>query len=408
MRVNKFEWLRKMQLLLAVALAIYPVNWAISTWLDSSRMEIMWLFSAVVMLMGGIVLVLPGKLRLAVGIAACLLLLSGAFLPDTANGRWLWVLASVLSCIQILWSLPLASSDSKTELPGYWISVGVTSHVITQVLLLTDWAVELPGWMLRLSFFGYVLLVMLSVDRRSLVAASGKRKAVPAGLKRRNMLLTVALFGISLLGGLLPSAIGIVKDVIVEALRWMGDMVEKLLSRVSGDAANASQQTASEVPLVGPAGGQMRQLPPVLETIILYIGAAISVAFLVMILFRIGKKLVRFVRGSWDLLGKFLSASSEDYVDEVTDIRDTGSAEHIIHKKRRRIRYKDDPSLSPGERVRRRYQFLRHDHSDWMPGATAREKLPGRAADIYEHARYSERAISDEDAKRFIDIAKHL
>ena len=408
MKMNRSEWFRKMQLLLAVILATYPLHWLISAWLDSSRIGTVWLFSAAVMLVGGIVLVVPGKLRPVIGIAVCLMLFAGSFLPDTTNGKWLWFLASVLSCVQIFWSLPLASSDNKTELPGYWISVGITTHVTTQVLLLTDWAVELPGWMLRLSFFGYVLIVMLSVDRHSLVVASGKRKAVPAGLKRRNMLLTVALFGISLLGGLLPSAIGIVKDVIVEGLRWMGDMVEKLLSRVSGDAANAAQQTASEVPQVGPAGGQMRQLPPVLETIILYIGAAISVAFLAMILFRTGKKLVRFVRGSWDLLGKFLSASSEDYVDEVTDIRDTGSAEHIIHKKRRRIRYKDDPSLSPGERVRRRYQFLRHDHSDWLPGATAREKLPGRAADIYEHARYSERTISDEDAKRFIDIAKHL
>ena len=152
----------------------------------------------------------------------------------------------------------------------------------------------------------------------------------------------------------------------------------------------------------------MRQLHPVLETLILYIGAAISVAFMAMILFRIGKKLVRSLRGSWDLLGKFLSASSEDYVDEVIDIRDTGSAERIIRKKRRRVRFKDDPALSPGERVRRRYRFLRHDHNDWVPGATARENLPVHAADIYEHARYSERAISAEDAKAFIDIAKHL
>ena len=77
-------------------------------------------------------------------------------------------------------------------------------------------------------------------------------------------------------------------------------------------------------------------------------------------------------------------------------------------KKRRRIRYKDDLSLSPGERVRRRYQFLRHDHSDWMPGSTAREKLPDRAADIYEYARYSEHTVSAEDANAFVDIAKHL
>jgi len=408
MRMDRNERIRKMQLQLAVAMAVYPLHWLVAAWLDSSRIGTVWLFPAGAMVVGILALRIPGKIRPVFGIGVCLLILSGTVLTDSVAGRWAWLLGAVLSSIQILWCLPFAANDSKTELPGYWISVGIASHVTTQVLLLTDWADGLPGWMLRLSFFCYVLLVMLSVNRQSLVEASGKRKAVPAGLKQRNTLLVLALFGISLLGGFLPSAIGIVKDTIVDVLQWAGALIEKLFSKIAGEAGDTTQQIAPELPPVAQEVGEMRQLPPILETIILYIGAAISVVFLAMILFRIGKKVFRFVRESWDLFGRFLSAASEDYVDEVTDIRDTGSVEQLSRRKRRRIRYKEDPSMSPSEQVRRRYQYLKHDHSDWVPGATAREKLPVQAARIYEQARYSERNISSEDARVFIDMAKQF
>ena len=408
MIMDKYEWLRKMQLQIAVALAIYPLHWLAAAWLDSSRIGSTWLLSLVAVVAGAIAFRVPGKLRSAFGAAVCMILLSASLLFDETAGRRLWIVESVFSSVHILWSLPLAASDSKTELPGYWISAGIASHVTTQVLLLTDWGAGLPGWMLRTAFFCYVLLVMLSVNRRSLLDASGKRKAVPGALKRRNMLLTVALFGVSLLGGFLPSAIDSVKDAIVRVLQWAGEMIEKLFSKIGRDGGNTTQQAVSELTPAVREGGQMRQLHPILETIILYIGAAISVVLLAMILYRIGRKILRFMRESLDLFGKFMSASTEDYVDEVTDIRDTGESEQISRRKRRRIRYKDDPSLSPSAQVRRRYQYLKYDHKDWAPGATAREKLPVQAASIYEHARYSDRSVSSEDAKAFLDIARDL
>ena len=408
MRRSAYEWTRKVQLQLAVAMAVFPLHWLVAAWLDSSRIGTVWLFPAVAMAAGVLALRIPGKLRPVYGVCACLLLFLGIFLPSSAAGRWLWLLGAALSSLQIMWSLPLAANDGKKELPGYWISVGIASHVITQVLLLTDWTEGLPGWMLRLSFFCYVLLVMLSVNRQSLLDASGKRRSVPGGLRRRNMLLVMVIFGMSLIGAFLPSAVSALKDTIADVFRWIGAIIGKLFTRIESEAGNMTQQTSPELSPMGQGGGEMRQLPPIIETIILYIGAAISVAFLGMILYRIGKKLLRFARESLDLFGRFLSAASEDYVDEVTDIRDTGSVEQLSHRKRRHIRYKDDPSLPPSEQVRRRYRYLKHDHTDWGPGATAREKLPVQAASIYEKARYSERKISSEDAKAFIDMAKDI
>ena len=195
----------------------------------------------------------------------------------------------------------------------------------------------------------------------------------------------------------------------MKALRWMGDRLAKLFSKVvSAEGTTSQQTTQNNVPQMMEDGSTMRGLPAVLETIMLYIGAVIAIAFFGWILFRLGKKILQLARESWDLLGKYLSASSEDYVDEVSDTRDMSDAERIRGRRRRHIRYKDDPTLPPSDQVRRRYQYLKHDHKEWTPGSTARENLPRLAAVIYEHARYSERSVSSEESRAFIDMVKDL
>ena len=402
------EWFRKLQLLLAVAMALYPLHWLSAAWLGAPYVGVVWLFSVGALLAGCLALTLPGKLRPVFGVLVCMVLLAGTVFFAPSGELLLWTVQALLACVQILCDLPTASKDSRSEIPGSWISIGIMAHVAGQVALLTDWASDRPGWMLRLSFFLYVLLVMLSVNRQSLLSASGKRRSVPHSLRRRNTVLTVILFGVSLLGGLLPSAVTAVKDILLDALRWIGEKLAQLLSDVGQGEGNASQQVMEAVPQMMDEGGEMKGLPAVLETIMLYIGAAIAIVFFAWILFRLGKKLLHWARESWDLFGKYLSASTEDYVDEVSDTRDLGEAEGIARRKRRRVRYKDDPDLPPSERIRRCFQYLKHGHTDWGPGSTAREKLPGQAATIYEKARYSYGAVSSEDAKAFIDMAKDL
>lgn len=408
MKVNMYERLRKLQLLIAVAMAVYPIHWLAAGWLGGAYVGVRWIFSVFSVLVGSIAISVPGKLRPAFGITVCLLLFAGAVLIGRESGAILWPAQALISCVPILWSLPAASGGGSAELSGYWISFGITVHVIGQIVLLTDWAAGYPGWMLRLSFFTYVLLVMLSVNRQSLLEASGKRRSVPGSLKRRNMLLTGILFGVSLLGGLLPSAVSAVKEALLKGLRWIAEKLEQLLSKIGSGAGNVSSYKEAPSSRAVTDTGTVLQLHPVLETVILYIGAAICVGVSGILLFRLGKKLVRFAQDSWDIVGKFFSASAEDYVDEVSDTRDMGEVEQTRNRIRRRIRYREDLSLPPSEQVRRRYQYLKHGHKDWTPGATAREKLPQLAATIYEHARYSDRSVSFEEAKTFIDMAKDL
>lgn len=408
MKANIYERLRKLQLLVAVTMAVYPIHWLAAGWLGGTYIGVCGLFSLFSIMAGCIAFSVPGKLRPVFGITVCLFLLAGAVFFGRESGLLLWTAQALIAWVPILWSLPAASRSGSAELSGYWISFGITMQVIGQIVLLTDWAVGYPGWMLRLSFFIYILLVMLSVNRQSLLEASGKRRSVPGSLKRRNMLLTGILFSVSLLGGLLPSAVSTVKELLLTGLRWVAEKLEQLLSKIGSGAGNVSAHTEEAFSPTVIDAGTVLQLHPVLETVILYIGAMICVGFSGLLLFQLGKKLVRFAQDSWDLVGRFFSVSAEDYVDEVSDTRDVGEAEQTRSRKHRRSRYREDPTLPPSEQIRRRYQYLKHDHKDWVPGATAREKLPAPAAKIYEYARYSERGVSPEDARTFIDMAKDL
>lgn len=402
MKRNYNELLRKIQLLSVVAFTVYPLHWICAAWKGGDLIAYTWLFSLTFLLLGTLALFMPGKLRIAYGVAVCIVTFAVSYLVCGMELRMDLLLQLTLFSLQLLWSLQIASWDRRTEIPGFCISLGIVAHLVGQILLLAQWGELYAGWMLKLSFYAFVLMTMLSANRASLVLASGKRGSVPASIGRRNVLLVVSVFVLSLAGGLIPSAFVLVKDTLMKALLWISGTIAQILSRVDTSGGEPYDETASRPQeAVGEGGGYALNLPPILETIILYIGAAISVAFLLWAAYRVIRKLMKAARESWNLFGKYLSAASEDYVDEITDTRDTGSSENIRVRRRIPRRYREDPSLPPEEQVRRRYRHLKLTHPEWSPGSTAREKLPKSAAAVYERARYSEHPVSAEEAALF-------
>jgi len=338
----------------------------------------------------------------------CLGVLMGCWLLFPATIRLESILQALLFSVQLFLCLQTAGWDRSMEIPGGVLGFGVAVHVTGQVLLLTDWGAGYPGWMLRLSLYGFTVFAMLSSNRRTLNTAYGKWGTVPISLSRRNALLVVGLSVIALLGSMIPSAAVFLQDVIVKALRWIGAFAAALFSKLDGPSADAA---AEDIPAaMGPGGdnGRMLVLPPLLEKIILFIGALLSIAFLAYILWRVGKKIVKAVRDGWDAFGKFLSGASEDYVDEVSDTRDTGTSERLTRRSRKPSRYREDPTLPPDQQIRSRYRYIMGRHPEWAPGATAREKLPEDAAAVYERTRYSSHGASAEDVLRFKESLGNL
>ena len=122
------------------------------------------------------------------------------------------------------------------------------------------------------------------------------------------------------------------------------------------------------------------------------------------------KKLRVLARKLWMLLNRYALAASEDYVDEVSDTRETGET---VSSGRRSLfdnwfRQVNEEKLTPVERVRYRYRRLLRRHQEWQPGSTARENLPADSAVIYERARYSGADITPQEAETFAQQAKSM
>lgn len=395
------ELLRKLQLLITAALAAYPICWLGAAWAGGALVDISWIFSFGVVLFGFAALFVPGKIRLAyasavviAAVAGCVFLLSEELLKDG-------LILSGIFAVQLFLCLKIAGWDRTTEISGVTLGFGIVAHLIGQILLMTDWAAAFPGWMLRLSLYGFAIFAMLSVNRRTLVTAYGKWGSVPPSLGRRNGILVICLFSLALLGGLIPSAFRLFRDAFLDALRWIGAWFASLLSKMDG-SGGASSDTS--VGLGAPAGdGNTLELPPLVEKIALFVGILLSLCLTLFVMWKVLKKLIGIARNGWDLFGKFLSGASEDYVDEVSDTRETGAEELSLRKRRRRVRYRDDPNLPPEEQIRGRYRYMIYRHPEWGRGATAREKIPESAASIYERTRYSPHAPTREDARQFRD-----
>ena len=150
MKRNIHEWFRKIQILLAVAMAIYPLHWLSTAWLGALYIGVVWLYPVGAVLVGVLALKIPGKFRPLFGGSVCLALLAGTVFLAPPEERLLWFIQSLLACAQVFGGLPVASKDSRSELSGYWISLGIAMQVAGQIALLTDWAAGFPGWMLQI------------------------------------------------------------------------------------------------------------------------------------------------------------------------------------------------------------------------------------------------------------------
>jgi len=135
----------------------------------------------------------------------------------------------------------------------------------------------------------------------------------------------------------------------------------------------------------------------------------IAAALLLLFLRLVFGKIARLLRSLLARMRAYLSAVSEDYVDEVTDTRENGSQRaSVLASLRERMAFVNERRLPPAERIRYRYRRLLKRHPDWHASRTARESLPGDPAQRYERARYSGQEIAPEEAERFAQETKDL
>ena len=408
------ELWRKLQLLLIIACGTFPAVMVLLNMFAPGLLGWGWVFSLVYVLFSACAICVRGRLRMGAGIGLSAVFLILSALLSGPQYRLGAVAAAAVCCALLMWSLRMGGWSSREEIPVLWVAICIICHLMGQLVLRADRVAGGQGiaryaGVFLAALYGFSLLTMLSMNRKSLTAASGKRQSVPDSMRRRNGLLTVALFVLAVLTSLLPSAFSGLSDAMGNAIAWLYRMIVALIP----DAPNESE-FEKDIPATIPPegmgqGGGAMVMDPVMEKIAAFVGALISIAFVLFLLWRIYRILRGKLRELVSSLGKFASSVSEDYVDEITDTREDGTAEKLQRRRRTpKLSAREERSLPPGERIRYRYRRLLGKHPEWDPGATAREKLPDELAKVYERARYSGDTMTEEEAALFTGGTEHL
>ncbi len=397
------ELLRKTMILGALALGAMPVLPLLFAYFCPQILSWVPMYTLVflVLSIGGILT--PGKWRLAWAIPTTLGLgILCFFLAPTGTGFPVmsgWAIYGFL----FLWCLQLGRWERDDELPPLVSLALLGVQLFGQLLLFGDSLKPQPmfdscAFLLKGSFLGFLLLTVLGLNRGSMNEASGDKRSVTQSMRRKNIWMTLGLFGL----GVAASYIPYIYDWIRRAVIWAVAALLWLLSRLlPSDSSGES----------GGAGGGMEGFPPAEETepslllqileVVMMVVAAIVLLLLVFWLcrklYRVAKKLLRML---WARLEKYAATVSEDYVDEITDTRETGEGSRTRNRWGK-TRPKAPKGATPEEKVRYRYKLLLWKHPEWNRGTTAREKLPDAASEIYERARYSDHPVSEEEAEAF-------
>ena len=407
MPLNKTDFRRKCQFPLLLASGALPALIMLLIHFAPDRVWLAALFAAAFTVMAEACLLVRGRGRLLAGLSGCTALLG--------LGLWLLPLGGALlapvCCMGLMGlSLPLGGWPREKEPPPAWYVAGLVLHLAAQVMVnVSRRTGERPGFlaaapMLTAGFILFAGLAMLSINRVGMDQAAMGRQRIPASMRRINVLLTVGLLALTLLISALPAIVRAVE----QAWNLLLDLAHRLLewlSRLLPQSSPTGGILMEGMDMSGlmEAPGEPSLLAEILEKVafaVAGIAGAVLAVLAARFLYRRLKKLAKLLR---ELMRRYAAASCEDYEDEITDTREEGRREQQLPLRalRRRLNLRDDKSLPPAQRIRRRYARMRMHHAEWQDNHTARETLSGDAARLYERARYSKHPVTEEEAAEF-------
>lgn len=405
------DWIHKLQLTGALALGSVPVAAMLFAYTVPELLDWAWVYPAAYLLLTAIGIRIPGKWRLLYGILGMLLPVVGGF--ALAGDCWLPVLgANLFYGGLFLGSLTMGRWPLDWELPALPRIMGFVLHLAGQLVLFSDGLKPEPvlgAWKpwLRLCFLGYILLTVLSMNRDSMNNASDEKRSVSQGMRRKNTVMTLGLFGLAMLASLIPY----IYDWIKQLVLWVVMLILRLLAFLTPEQQTGGPPSSGAEP---EGLGPMEETEPsllarILEIVAMVLAAIAVLALLVFLAVWLFKRVKRLLKRLWGLLERYAAAVSEDYQDEITDTRMDSDGQRISGSRRQRLRKTDRKGpMNPGEDIRHRYQRLLRRHRDWTPDTTARENIPEEMAALYEQARYSHHAPTEAEAEQFRSGTKGL
>lgn len=413
MRQFLMNFLRVFRFPLLLTAATLPVTLIVLMFLAPALLPFVWLLP-----LNYLVLDLLGtrvrgkKWRVSYSIAGTLVLM-GIGLYAGAMTTKMWLLSiSGLYGVLFIWGMATSALRRYEKISPEWYCVGIVVHICAQLVLYSDrvtetHALDPVSFFVTASFFLFAALAMLSINQTNLSFAASGRQSVSETMRRKNTVLVLVFFAIAALISMIPAlanGASVLLQWILIAVMWVINTIASIAAPNGGSGAEGGGGGGMMMP------GMEQQKEQSLFLQILTVFAAVLAVLAIVALvgygiYKLIKGFPKLLRLIGRLLNRYVTAVSEDFVDEITDTRDTDDADRIVQKKK--VRGIDERKLPPEERIRYRYLRLMVKHK-WSRGSTARENLPDSMAPLYERVRYSVHTVTEEDAQRFSAESKKV
>lgn len=375
--------------------------------------ELLWyLFPMCTLLWGVGGYFLPMKARVPFAIIGCIGLGAFGVLQGAQSGFGATI--PFLLCIIVLILLPPAwARPVWEEWPlAYWV-IGVLVHLAAQIFADRFGREELP-MLLQVGFVVFILLLLIMMNRQGLrKSMHGGRKA-PAAMRRRNLMLLMALF----IPALLAACWGLLGEWLTKIWQavtgFIGRIISWLASLLENEDMVFQENPGAQVMMdMGEAGeiAEKSLFAQIMEVVFIVVVILLGIAALSVLFWFLYKKLRILIRMIKKRLQKYAAAAGEDYVDEAESTLDLDEKAQLMKERFKRTfkRRRETPwnELDGRSRVRRLYkQYLQKKPQ--ASGQTAREALEqdnhftqdqaGAFIRLYERARYSQHEVSPEEA----------
>ncbi len=401
---RSFEWLRILQMPVLAAVSLAPLGLGLFAFIAPEAMAMAWWYPACFALLAAVSLWLPDRFRMLWGFCGSGLLLAAGWWLSGEIGNYLALLPVPIFIFLLFYSLRFGRFQWYEEISQLFGWTGLVFYVFAQVVMALL-GLDDGSSGIAMGFLVFVLLFLLSMNRRTLNGATLRQHRASGNVRQKNRIQVLIFFCIV---GLVMS-VPVLLQGIGKGLVWLISAIYNLfLGDTEPSTTGPSQQGGQ--PQLLPSGNlhgdgfaeAMTHVQNALVTVLAYVGPVL-----------LGYLLLRKLPWLIRMIGKFFSfyrlgkaGEQEDYVEEITNIRSrkTGiSRGKRVGKSRLQRR-----NLTPSQKIRYQYGSLRGRHSQWQDSSTARENLPADLASIYEKTRYGEVEATEPEAQAFIKGTKGL
>lgn len=410
MKTSLRIWLGRWQFPLFLLLSVMPIPLA---WLCINAPDTLpfaYVLFGAYALLSGACLCVRGKHRLKAAFLSSALMLALSFMLLSIRAYPLFLLLPIGLSALLLYSLPLAARQYESEVPPYLYVVGIGIHIVFQFLhnyfaRTGDVSPYEPAsHALTASLVGFVILLLLSLNRISLDNAALVRHRLPESMRLFNTVLTLTFTFLCLLLASLPAVARAIYNlwlllcgIVSRIIAWLISLLPSAVDPGFGSSGAAGGFPDFPMEMTPPSAFAliMQKIASILSMMLLAGGCLFLVYLLVRQLIRLGRHLSRRLR-------TYMAAAVSEYDDEITDTREDGAQRETRFT--RSIRRRSAVwEATPSGRIRQSYAKLLRRRPKWTDSSTARENLSESAAALYERARYSRHPVTDEDAQRFCD-----